>query len=61
MALSLFYKFLLFVNKKRLTPRLQSAFETLIELRPISSGIQNTPKPDPTIDPVSKPMAKLNA
>lgn len=57
----MFYKFLLFVNKDKLNPRLKNAYENLIDLRPISSGIQNTPAPDPSLEPISKPMPKLNA
>jgi len=61
LALSLFYKFLLFANKDKLSPKLKNAYDTLIDLRPISSGIQNIPQPDPSLDPVTKPMTKLNA
>jgi xanthine dehydrogenase/oxidase len=60
LALSLFYKFLLYANKNNLGPRFQSAFESLIDTRDISSGTQNYPT-NPTEYPVSKPIPKLNA
>jgi xanthine dehydrogenase/oxidase len=60
LAVSLFYKYLLFVNKNTLSPRLQSAFDNLIEARALSSGKQDFPT-NPSTFPVSKPMSKLNA
>ena len=60
LALSLFYKFILFANDKNVGARYKSAKDSIIDLRPISSGQQSFPT-DPKLYPVSKPMKKLNA
>lgn len=60
LACSLFYKYILFVNKNNLGPRLVSAIDNIIDSRQISSGIE-TYSDNPSIYPVTKPMSKLNA
>ena len=60
LALSLFYKFILYVNDKYVGTRYKSATESIIDMRPISSGQQSFPT-DPTLYPVSKPIKKINA
>lgn len=60
LAISLFYKFVLFVNQNNLNPRIKSAMESLIDSRELSSGQHSFPT-DPSLYPVSKPMKKLNA
>lgn len=60
LASSLFYKFILYVNKNKLTPRLASGIDSIVDNRVISSGIE-TYSNDPSIFPVTKPMSKINA
>lgn len=60
LACSLFYKYILFVNKNNLGPRLVSAIDNIIDSRQISSGIE-TYSDNPSIYPVTKPMSKLNS
>ena len=60
LSLSLFYKYILYVNDKIVGNRYKSAKDSVIDMRPLSSGKQSFPT-DPTIFPVSKPMKKLNA
>ena len=60
LALSLFYKYVLFVCHSEIGPRFASAIDVLLDLRPISSGQQDSSS-DPSIYPVTKPMTKLNA
>jgi xanthine dehydrogenase/oxidase len=60
LALSLFYKFILYINDKNVGARYKSAKDSIIDLRPISSGQQSFPT-DPTLYPITKPMKKLNA
>ncbi len=60
LALSLFYKFVLYVNRNSISPLNASAISSVIEDRELSSGSQSFPT-NPSIYPVSKPMSKLNA
>lgn len=60
LALSLFYKFILYINDKNVGARYKSAKDSIIDLRPISSGQQSFPT-DPSLYPVSKPIQKLNS
>ena len=60
LALSLFYKFVLFVNQYEIDKRFTSALDVLLDKRPISSGIQDFSS-DAELYPVTKPMTKLNA
>lgn len=60
LALSLFYKFLLYLNQAHISPRNQSAIASVIDTRPISFGKQSFPK-DPSIYPITQPMSKLNS
>jgi xanthine dehydrogenase/oxidase len=60
LALSLFYKFILYANDKFVSSRYKSGKDSVIDMRPISSGHQSFPT-DPTLYPVSKPLKKLNA
>lgn len=60
LAISLFYKYLLFINDKSLNPKYSNGYYSLIDNRDLSSGIQSYPT-DPSLYPVSKPMTKLNA
>ena len=60
LALSLFYKFILYVNDKNVGVRYKSAKDSIIDMRPISSGQQTFPT-DPSLYPITKPMKKLNA
>ena len=60
LAVSLLYKFALFVNQKKLSPRFKSSFLNLNEQRPISSGSRDFPTNEKTY-PVSQPMPKRNA
>ncbi len=60
LALSLFYKFVLYVNRNTISPLNASAMSSVIEDRDLSSGSQSFPI-NPAIYPVSKPMSKLNA
>ena len=60
LALSLFYKYVLYVNRNEISARNLSALESVYESRGLSSGIQSFPT-NPSTYPVSKPMSKLNA
>ena len=60
LAMSLFYKFALYVNRNEISARNLSALESLYEIRELSSGAQSFPTNSDTY-PVSMPMAKLNA
>ena len=60
LSLALFYKFMLYVNQFEIGPRFVSAIETLIDSRPVSTGSQDFSS-NPSMYPVTKPMAKLNA
>lgn len=57
----LFYKFIVDIYNRTLNPKYQSAFESLIDTRPLSQGAHIFPDDDPNIYPVTKPMPKLNA
>ena len=60
LALSLFYKYVLYVNRNEISARNLSALESVYESRALSSGVQ-TFQTDPTTYPVTKPAPKLNA
>lgn len=60
LALSLFYKFVLYLNQNNISPRNQSAITSVIDSRAISSGKQEYPK-TPSLYPLTQPMTKLNA
>lgn len=60
LALSLFYKFILYANFESIDPSFQSAIESVIDTRGISSGEQDYSVNEDTF-PVSKPMSKKNA
>lgn len=60
LAISLFYKFILFVNQNMINPKYKSALDSVIDQRGLSSGQQSFPEDD-NLYPVTKPMSKLNA
>ena len=60
LALSLFYKFILYANFESIDPSFRSAIESVIDNRGISSGEQDYSVNEDTF-PVSKPMSKKNA
>jgi len=60
LACSLMYKFILFVNKDSINPRLLNAIDSLVDTRQLSSGIESY-SDNPSYYPVTKKMTKLNA
>ena len=60
LAISLFYKFVLYVCDQFVSPRYKSGADTLIDTRDISHGQQFYPT-NPSTYPVTKGMTKLNA
>jgi xanthine dehydrogenase/oxidase len=60
LALSLFYKFVLYVNDGSVGDRYKSATTSVIDTRQLSSGQHSFPT-DSNMYPVTKPMTKLNA
>ncbi|RNA44115.1 xanthine dehydrogenase-like isoform X1, partial [Brachionus plicatilis] len=61
LALALFYKFVLEICQKEINPKYFSAFQSLIDTRPLSQGSHTFPDQDPAFLPVTKPIPKLNA
>jgi xanthine dehydrogenase/oxidase len=61
LAISLFYKFLLYINQDHIDSRLKSALSSIIDEREISIGEYIYSSQDPTIYPVTKRTSKLNA
>lgn len=60
LALSLFYKFILYVNQNKISPRNQSALTSVIDSRPLSTGTQSYPT-QPSNYPLTQPIPKLNS
>jgi xanthine dehydrogenase/oxidase len=60
LALSLFYKFILYVNQNKISPRNQSALTSIIDSRPLSTGTQSFPT-QPSNYPLTQPIPKLNS
>lgn len=60
LATSLFFKFVLYLNQNRIAQRNKSALTNLIDARPLSTATQSFPT-QPSLYPVTKPIAKLNA
>lgn len=60
LAISLFYKYILYLNQNNINPRFKSAIDSVIDNRSLSNGSQSFPT-DPSLYPVSKPIPKLSA
>jgi xanthine dehydrogenase/oxidase len=60
LAVSLFYKFVLFANDASVDSRYRSACTSVIDSRPVSTSQRSFPS-DPSMYPVTEPMTKLNA
>ena len=61
LSISLFYKFLLYVNDKILSPRYKSGQNSVMDMRAVSVSKQTYPTPNKDMYPVTEPMTKLNA
>ena len=61
LAMALFYKFVLEICQREINPKYSSAFQSLIDTRPLSQGSHSFPDEDPSLLPVTKPIPKLNA
>ncbi len=61
LAISLFYKFLLYVNDLNLGPKYKSGQNSVMDMRTISTSKQVFPTPNKDMYPVTEPMTKLNA
>ena len=61
LAISLLYKFLLYVNDKFLSPRYRSGQNSVMDMRPVTTSEQVFPTFNQEMFPVTEPMSKLNA
>lgn len=62
LAISLFYKFLLYVNDLTLGPKYKSGQNSVMDMRPdVTTSKQVYPTPNKDMYPVTEPMTKLNS